>query len=196
MEFLHEECTISLLNDEIISYCEHFSCGDEDLDDFFHHSTDNYRKQLLGNSWCYRLNKNPKVIVCAFTLSNSSMDVRHLPGSRKKKVIADIPREKHLSSYPALLIGRLGVNKNFGKRGIGTELIRVIRSMAAEEDNLSSCRFLTVDAYNNEATRKFYETNGFNYLFSTEQQEKEYIGMSKEKELKTRLMYLDLIRVM
>ena len=196
MEFLSKKCTFSLLDSKIISHCEPFSCGDEDLDDFFHHSTDNYRKQLLGSSWCYLLNENPREIVCAFTLSNSSIDVRHLPGSRKKKVIVDIPREKHLSSYPALLIGRLGVSENFRKKGIGTELIRIICLMATEEDNLSSCRYLTVDAYNNEATRKFYEANGFNYLFSTGQQEKEYIGMPEEKELKTRLMYMDLIRVM
>lgn len=196
MEFLSKKCTFSLLDSKIISHCEPFSCGDEDLDDFFHHSTDNYRKQLLGSSWCYLLNENPREIVCAFTLSNSSIDVRHLPGSRKKKVIVDIPREKHLSSYPALLIGRLGVSENFRKKGIGTELIRIICLMATEEDNLSSCRYLTVDAYNNEATRKFYEANGFNYLFSTGQQEKEYIGMPEEKELKTRLMYMDLIRIM
>ena len=99
MGFLREKCITSLLDSEIIACCEPFSCGDEDLDDFFHHSTDNYRKQLLGNSWCYLLAENPQVIVCAFTLSNSSIDVRHLPGSRRKKVIAEIPREKHLSSY-------------------------------------------------------------------------------------------------
>jgi hypothetical protein len=52
-----------------------------------------------------------------------------------------------------------------------------------------------VDAYNNEATRKFYESNGFLYLFSTEEQEKEYIGMPAENHLKTRLMYFDLIRL-
>jgi GNAT superfamily N-acetyltransferase len=94
-----------------------------------------------------------------------------------------------------MLIGRLGVNKDFGKRGIGSELIRFIRSIAIKGDRWSSCRYLTVDAYNNETTRKFYEINGFTYLFSTEQQEKEYIGMPDSKELKTRLMYLDLIRV-
>jgi len=65
-----------------------------------------------------------------------------------------------------------------------------------ESNNWSYCRYLTVDAYNNEVTRKFYEANGFNYLFSTEQQEKECIGMPEEKELKTRLMYMDLIRIM
>jgi hypothetical protein len=30
-------------------------------------------------------------------------------------------------------------------------------------------------------------------LFSSEQQEREYIGFSPERELKTRLMYFDLI---
>ena len=196
MGLLREKCEISLLDSEIISCCELFSCGDEDLDDFFSHSTDNYRRQLLGNSWCYRLAENPNVIVAAFTLSNSSIDVRHLPGSRKKKVIADIPREKHLSSYPAMLIGRLGVNENFRSKGIGSELIQILCTAITDKDQLSYCRYLTVDAYNNEPTRKFYEANGFNYLFSTEQQEKEYIGMSEENELKTRLMYMDLIKIM
>jgi hypothetical protein len=55
--------------------------------------------------------------------------------------------------------------------------------------------FLTVDAYNNAATRSFYEKNGFIYLFSSEQQEKDYIKMPPEQELKTRLMYFDLLRV-
>jgi len=195
MNFLHKKCTISSLDGELISVCEPFSCGDDDLDDFFYHSTDNYHKQLLGNSWCYCLVEDPKMIICAFTLSNSSMDIRHLPGSRKKKVITNIPREKHLSSYPAMLIGRLGVNRNFRKRGIGSELIKLICSMATENGNWASCRFLTVDAYNNELTRNFYKSNGFQYLFSSEEQEKDYIGMPKDKVLKTRLMYLDLIRV-
>jgi len=196
MNFLDDKCTISLLDGETISRSNPFSCDDDDLDDFFHHSTDNYRKQQLGNTWCYLLAENPKVIVCAFTLSNSSMDVRYLPGSRKKKVITNIPHEKHLSSYPAILVGRLGVNKNFKKRGIGSELLGFICSIATRSSNWSSCRFLTVDAYNTEVTRKFYEANGFTYLFSSEMQEKDYIGIHADKELKTRLMYLDLIRLM
>jgi len=120
---------------------------------------------------------------------------RNLPNSRKKKLTANIPHEKNLSSYPAILIGRLGVNKDFGKRGIGSELIRFIRTIALNEDSWSGCRYLTVDAYNNEITRKYYEANGFLYLFSTEKQEKEYIGIPENKALKTRLMYFDLIQL-
>ena len=62
--------------------------------------------------------------------------------------------------------------------------------------NLTACRYLTVDAYNNEATLKFYEANGFKPLFSSDKQEKEYIGLQQEKELKTRLMYFDLMLLM
>jgi hypothetical protein len=59
--------------------------------------------------------------------------------------------------------------------------------------NKTACRYLTVDAYNNERTLKFYEANGFKTIFSSDKQEKEYIGLPFEKELKTRLMYFDLI---
>jgi GNAT superfamily N-acetyltransferase len=121
------------------------------------------------------------------------MDIRHLPGSRRKRVTAFIPHEKQLSSYPAVLVCRIGVNTAYRKKGIGTEMLDFIKSLAVQPDNWSSCRFITVDAYNNEVTRQYYHTNDFKDLFSTEEQEKEYIGVPPEKELKTRLMYFDLM---
>ena len=51
--------------------------------------------------------------MCAFTISNDSIKTFLLPNARKKKVIKDIPRQKQMKSYPAVLIGRLGVNKNY-----------------------------------------------------------------------------------
>jgi GNAT superfamily N-acetyltransferase len=195
MSFLLEKCTLYPLDKRTLSQCQPFSCGDGDLNDFFCNDVENFNVQLLGKSFCYRLDENPSIIICAFTLANSSIDGRNLPNSRKKKLTATIPHEKHLSSYPAMLIGRLGVHKDYGKKGIGSELIRFIRTIAVDGDNWSACRYLTVDAYNNESTRKYYESNGFLYLFSNEKQEKEYIGMAEEKELKTRLMYFDLIQL-
>jgi GNAT superfamily N-acetyltransferase len=195
MGFLSEKCTLFPLNEELLSQCRSFSCGDVDLDDFFLNDVVKFDRQLLGKSFCYRLDEEPSIIVCAFTLANSSIDGRNLPNSRKKRLTANIPHEKSLSSYPAMLIGRLGVHSNFGRRGIGSELIRFIQSLTLHKDNRSGCRYLTVDAYNNEITRNYYETNGFLYLFSTERQEKEYIGMPENRELKTRLMYFDLIQL-
>ena len=99
---------------------------------------------------------------------------RNLPNNRKRKLIENIPFEKSLSSYPATLVGRLGVDKEFGGNKIGTELISFIKQWMLDPSNKTACRFLTVDAYNNEPTVKFYEANGFKTIFSSENQEKQY----------------------
>lgn len=195
MDFLREFCTISPLNRDIISQCQPFSCGDKDLDDFFINDADNYNLQLLGRSYCYRLKEDLSVIVCAFTLAYSAIDVRRLPNSRRKKVTDNIPHEKTLSSYPAVLVCRLGVNVTFKSKGIGTELMKFIKQWFLDSDTKGGCRYLTVDAYNNEVTRRYYFANDFKDIFSTEQQEKDYLGISPEKELKTRLMYFDLLQM-
>ena len=122
-DFLVSKCDISPIDKDILNFCLPFLCGDKDLDDFFQNDAVNYDRQLLGKSYCHRLKENSRVIVCAFTLSNSSIDSRHLPNSRRKKLTENIPHKKSLSSYPATLIGRLGVNKNFSGKGIGAELM-------------------------------------------------------------------------
>jgi GNAT superfamily N-acetyltransferase len=170
-----------------------FHCGDRDLDEFFLGDAANYEQQLLGKTYCLAPKKNLSTIVCAFTLSNSSIDARNLPNSRRKKMMEHIPHEKSLSSYPATLIGRLAVSEDFQGKGIGSNLLNYIKLWILDAENKTGCRFLTIDAYNNEVTGRFYEANGFKYLFSSEQQEKDYIGLSAEKELKTRLMYFDLM---
>jgi len=193
-DFLSSKLTFSPLDKDVINFCSPFLCGDKDLDDFFQNDAINYDNQLLGRPYCYRLKENKRVIVCAFTLSNSSIDSRYLPNSRRKKLTENIPHEKSLYSYPATLIGRLGVSKDFGGKGIGTELMDFIKLWLLERENRTACRFLPVDAYNKEKILNYYEKNGFKYLFSTGQQEKQYIGMPEDKELKTRLMYFDLLQ--
>jgi GNAT superfamily N-acetyltransferase len=189
MGFLQDKCSVSSHNGEMMK----FSCGDKDLDDFFLYDAIKYERQMLGKSYCFSLDSDSSVIVCAFTLSNSSIDARNLPNTRKRKLTENIPHEKSLSSYPATLIGRLGVDKEFGGKGIGTELIKFIKQWMLDPANKSACRYLTVDAYNNEPALKFYEANGFKTIFSSDRQEKEYLGFPQEKELKTKLMYFDLM---
>ena len=193
MSFLQDKCLASPLNNETLKQCRPFSCGENDLDNFFSCDADNYARQLLGKSYCFRLEDDMAVIVCALTLSNSSIDARNFPNSRRKKLTQNIPHEKSLSSYPATLIGRLGVSREYSGRGVGTELMEYIKQWLLEPGAKAACRYLTVDAYNNAPTLKFYENNGFKLLFSSEQQEMEYTGLSPERELKTRLMYFDLI---
>jgi len=67
-------------------------------------------QSILGKTLCFTLDDDPSIIVCAFTISNDSIKARDLPNSIKRKVTKLIPREKTLRNYPAILIGRLGVN--------------------------------------------------------------------------------------
>lgn len=48
--------------------------------------------------------------------------------------------------YPAILIGRLAVNEDFADKGIGSELLSILKLLAIHQGNLSDCRFLAVDA--------------------------------------------------
>ena len=115
MKFLSEKCTLSVYDEEVINICKPFDCGNEDLNDFFANDAINYSSELLGKSYCFTLDEDPSEIICAFTISNNSIKTTKLPNARKKKIIKDIPRPKQMKSYPAVLIGRLGVNKNFRK---------------------------------------------------------------------------------
>lgn len=124
---------------------------------FFRQDAPLYSRQMLGKSYCFRLDEDPSVIVCAFTLSNDSIRVDILPNSREKKVQKDIPRSKQMRRYPGVLIGRLGINTEFAHRGIGSELMEFIKSWFIDAGNKTGCRFLIVDAYNEEIPLGYYQ---------------------------------------
>lgn len=163
------------------------------MNDFFRNDSLKFEKEFLGKSYCFILDENPKEIICVFTVSNDSIKVNYLPNARKKKISRQIPREKQFRSYPAVLVGRLGVSKKFKGNGIGCELMDFIKSWFVDLNNKTGCRFVVVDAYNEVSPLCFYKKNGFEYLFSTENQEKEYTGLCEVDTLSTRLMYFDLI---
>lgn len=190
---LLESCTFQSLNPEILSSCTPFDCGHKDLNDFFHNDCVAYEEELIGKSYCFTLDEAPSTIVCAFTISNDSIKVSTLPNARKAKVIKNIPRAKHFRSYPAVLIGRLGVNKDFRGRKIGFELMDFIKAWFIDGANKTGCRFIVVDSYNENIPLKFYTECGFTFLFGSEDQEREYLNIPKNVPLKTRLMYFDLI---
>ena len=91
----------------------------------------------------------------------------------------------------AILIGRLAVNEVFADKGVGSELLSLIKSLSILPDNLSDCRFLAVDAKNEEKPLHYYEKNDFVYLYSSEEQEADNLQL--EMPLKTRFMFFDLI---
>jgi len=198
---LAEDCTFYSLNHIDLKKVS-FNCNNEDLNDFFFNDSLKYAKALLGKTYCFVENtSNPdeKQIVSFFTIANDSLKTHNLPNSRKKKVETHISREKILRSYPAILIGRLGVNihckakRQENTPSIGDQTLDFIKEWFLDTNNKSGCRFILVDAYNDIDVCKFYERNGFGFVFSTEIQEKEHFEITDPRPLRTRLMFYDLI---
>lgn len=191
MSFLFDECSIyDLVNADDM---KDFSCGDHDLDDFFTNDCFGYAKQLLGKSYCYKLDADHTKVVCAFTLANAGIRVDDLPNARKKKNESDIPHAKSLKDYPAVLIGRLAVSEEFHSKHIGSDVLEYIKYWFIDPNNKTDCYFIIVDAYNNDNTIAFYMRNGFKPVFCTDEQKKEYRHIKSEVVLSTRLMYSDLL---
>jgi len=168
-----------------------FDCGNVDLNDFFNHDAFAFTHQMLSRTVFFR-HKSSKAIVCAFSVSASSIKTADLPGSRRKKVKEYIPREKSLKSYPAILIGRLGVATEFNGQGVGSQLIDIIKYFCLDQFP-DLVRFLLVDAYNEPAVMKFYRKNDFTEVFSSEEQEKETYKQKPTDTLHTRYMFYDMM---
>ena len=134
--------------------CAPFSCGDgeveEELNDFFANESDLYRKELLGKTYCFVTNTMPYRIVGMFTISNDSIKTTHLANSATNRLNRGIVNAKRGRSYPAVLIGRLGVNKDFQGEGrfVGTQILDILKDWFTDENNKTGCRFLVVDAHN------------------------------------------------
>ena len=76
----------------------------------------------MGKTYAFLEIENPREIICAFTVSNASIFTNHLPNARRKRIGKDVPQQKRDMIYPAVLIGRPGVNSKFLRQHIGTEL--------------------------------------------------------------------------
>ena len=104
-----------------------------------------------------------------------------------------IPNSKRNNSYPAVKIGRLGVNKNYGNKGIGAELMDFIKTWFVSPLNKTGCRFILVDSYNEQKPLNYYKKCKFLFLCEDEQTEKEIMNIPDDEKLETRAMYFDLL---
>jgi GNAT superfamily N-acetyltransferase len=178
------DCKLTRLLSETV--IKPFDCGDDDLNEFLTKDSKNFLSELLAVTYLYEYGNET---VSFFCVSNDKIShdekVAHgekvFSNSEWDKFQDDIPEGKRLRGYPAVKIGRLGVNQKYKRMGIGTDLLDRLK-MSFTENNKTGCRFVTVDAYNNPDTISFYTSNGFDFL------------TKMDVKLKTRLMYFDLVR--
>lgn len=101
----------------------------------------------------------PHRIVALFTLANDSIKTKLISSNDKNRLQRNIVNPKRGRSYPAVLIGRLGVNREYQgtPSHVGQQLMVFIKDWFRHEDNKTGCRFLVVDAYNEDKVLKYYD---------------------------------------
>ena len=200
---LQKECTLMQYTQEVKSHCVEFSCGDSDLDEFFKADVFLYEEEMLGKTYCWVTNSRPHKIVCLVTVANDSIKSIGLPKNSRNRFNRIFNNDKRNLTYPATLIGRLGVNIDFQGRHVGRQLMEYIKDENIASDNENACRFLVVDAINKPDTLAYYEHNGFVYMHKTEDIERLSLKRYDEdgtlifeipdnERLHTRMMYFDL----
>lgn len=113
MEYLAEKAVFIPLSKIVLEESGTFTCGNDDLDDFFQNDTIAYAEDLFGKTYCFQMKRDSKEILCAFTVSNASIFTMLLPNARKKKVANNVAYVKRDLIYPAVLIGRLGISTKY-----------------------------------------------------------------------------------
>ena len=174
------------------------------MDEFFQKDALAYTRYRMGKSYCFRMKDDMQTIVACFTVSNDSIRIYDLPSSRRNAMWKINNREKMLTRYPGVLVGRLAVASQFSGKGIGSEVLDFIRMWFLDDSNKTGCRFAIVDAKNEANVLRFYERNGFKPLFPREIDEDLYTKPPKDnvdreqrmqapRKLRTRLMFCDLL---
>ena len=179
---------------EVAAYCEPFHCNDADLDDFFANDAFFYDIELLGRTYAWIDIADPTKILGLITLANDSVKAHNIASSARNRLQRSVANAKRGINFPALLIGRLGVSSSYQGKGmnIGSQILDHVKDWFRSSDNKTGCRFIVVDAYNNERTLHFYERNGFKTLYKTEQEERDFLQLDPDEALETRFMFFDL----
>lgn len=136
-----------------------FNCGDTELNDFILKNADNYRKTLLAVSYVLEEQGIP---IAYFSLSNDNLSFENFKEkSTFNRLNRKINNAKRMRQYPAMKIGRLAIDNDQKNKGIGSELLHLIKTFLITNPQ-SGCRFVTVDAYNDAIP--FYQKNGFKMM--------------------------------
>ena len=154
-----------------------FDCGEGDLNEFLLQDSKQYAKGLLAVTYVI---EDEESTVAFFSLSNDRISLLESDKATWRRIRASFPHRKHRSDYPAVKIGRLGVNVNAQHRHIGTDILDFVKQTFITNIRTGCC-FVTVDALRSAVP--FYEQNGFKPL-------------RKENEDETVPMYYDLTQLL
>jgi GNAT superfamily N-acetyltransferase len=158
-----------------------FDCGDDEINEFLFEDAVNFQIEKITNTYLF---KEGNTIVAFFSISNDCLNDIGYGNNiwnkfhRKTK----LPNEKRIRQYPSVKITRLGINKNFQGKGLSHQLLDFIKGWTFMEHK-PACRLLILDAYNQPKQITLYQKNDFNFLLTSDANDKQ------------RFMYFDLKRL-
>ena len=127
-----------------------FDCGNSDLNGFLLETSTKEpnatlsEKELLAATYIVEDNKTHDILAY-FSLLHDKIDRHFADKAIWNKLSREIPNAKRRSSYPALKIGKLAVNRIVKAHGLGTQILNFIEWLSLQERR-AGCRFITVDA--------------------------------------------------
>jgi GNAT superfamily N-acetyltransferase len=129
-----------------------FNCSDRDktgVNEFIHKEAIKYQQEKMGITYLFFYKTE---VIAYVTVSMTCIDSREAPDTDTLKWF-----EK--KKPPAMLIGQLGVDNKWRKKGIGSYLCDWCYGLALEISNEVGCRYLTL--HTEKELIQFYEKNGF-----------------------------------
>lgn len=135
---------------------EDFNCGNDDLNEFLNtEEARKYEREKLGKTTTvYYYGK----LVAYFTVSNYLLKKVKLKNAKNFSKLS----EYQIEGYPSILIGRLAVQKEWQKHGIGRFLVSKIIKNALKSSEHFGIRLVVVQA--KKDAFKVYEKLGFQYV--------------------------------
>lgn len=143
---------------------KNFWCGIEDMDRFIHERLFHSVKYNFCKLFAVVTKNNEIVAMFALSFdslkldSNDKYDLRKEYSNTSSPIIPTSYKDTFWSKahYPALEISYLAVSKQYQRKGIGRDIVKLIVDKAKEQD-LAGCQFITVEAY----CTKEYSAVGF-----------------------------------
>ena len=120
-----------------------------EIDSFFKNKRETYHKNNLSRIWIVRENDIP---VAYFTTSMNSIEIDFLTA---REQVSDTTTKR----YPAVLIGRMGVDKKYRKNGIGKKVCNFCTGLSSFIGQKIACRYIILETTLNKVP--FYEKSGF-----------------------------------
>ena len=129
-----------------------FNCGISTLNDYFHKRAGQDSRKYVAVTYTL-IDVETEKVAGYYTLSANAVEFVSLPERDRKKLLA-------YPNLPATLIGRLAIDNDYQKRGLG-EFLLIDALKRAYKASLSIASFaVLVDAINEQAKR-FYQKYGF-----------------------------------